>query len=688
MTAGGDIRQNVLKIVPDRPESPSRDVPLIGIAGQPNVGKSTIFNVLTGLDQHVGNWPGKTVERKEGKCHRDDISLDVVDLPGTYGLTSASEEERVTRDFILDERPDAVVMVADAAALERSLYLLTELLLLPAPVVVGLNMMDVAESEGLHIEPHVLQAALGMPVVPLVASKNQGVAELATAVEQLAAAPDDFHPSRPEMGESVRAVVSELRVLLEGHVAEPGRAEWAALKLLQGDAEITESARSMLPDAAWKRVTEVLRRNEGAVLDIAGARYEWIGRMVRAAVAAKPTMGQVGWTDRLDRVALHPVWGVLALLAAFGSVFWMTFSVAAPVQGWLDTAVIGGAQRWLSATLAGAPWWLTGLLCDGILGGAGVLVTFLPILIVFFAALGIMEDTGYLSRAGFVLDRFMHRLGLHGKSLLPLFLGFGCNVPAVLGSRVIESRGGRLLTILLAPFVPCSARLLVLAFIAPAFFGKGAALVSWGLVSLNIVVLAVVGVILNATLFRGERVALIMELPLYHRPSGRTIGLFVRNHTISFLRTAGTIILLVSIVLWALSALPGGRIEDSYLARAGRMLEPFGGTMGMDWRLLVALVSSFIAKENAIAALGVLYGSDAESAGLADVLAASVAPAAALAFLVITMLFIPCAATVASIRRETGSWAWTGFSVAMHLFIAFGAGILVYQIALWLGRGV
>ncbi len=683
---GSQIQPNDLPKLAADPAHPERTI-VVGLAGQPNVGKSTVFNLLTGLSQHVGNWPGKTVERKEGMLSRDGTRLRIVDLPGTYSLTANSEEERIARDFIVHEQPDVVVMIADASALERNLYLLAELLVLPAPVVLGLNMMDVAKAQGMHIEPHVLEAALGLPVIPLVATKNQGVSELIATAQQMAREPTSFKPSRPEIAEPHRNVLAQVRTLLGKHIPTPYRENWVALKLLEGDMEVTEKAQSWLPENNWSSIAVLLKEHEDAVLDIASGRYDWIARMVRAAVR-HPGLGQISLTDRLDRIAVHPLWGLLLLLAMFALIFWLTFTVAAPIQHWLDVAVVEQFQGWLAAALANAPPWLVDLLVHGVLGGAGIVVTFAPILIIFFTALAFLEDTGYLARAAYVMDRFMHLLGLHGKSFLPLFLGFGCNVPAVMGARVIDSQSGRLLTILLAPLVPCSARLLILALLTPVFFGKQAMVVSWCLVSLNMLVLAIVGSALSHTLFRGQHAAFIMELPLYHQPNLRTIGHFVWNNTWAFLRKAGTIILLVSIVVWALGHFPGPDVEQSYLARFGQSLTPIGQLMGMDWRMIVALLSSFIAKENAIATLGILYAAGEEGGGLTETMAAVVSPATALSFLVVTMLFIPCVATVAVMHQETRSWRWTLFGVLLLLLIALCVGVIVYQGAKWLGIGV
>jgi ferrous iron transport protein B len=312
------------------------------------------------------------------------------------------------------------------------------------------------------------------------------------------------------------------------------------------------------------------------------------------------------------------------------------------------------------------------------------MLTFLPILVIFFAVMGVLEDVGYMARGAFVMDGFMHLMGLHGKSFLPLFLGFGCNVPAVLGTRVIESRRARLVTILLAPLVPCTARMTVIAFLAPAFFGSAATLVSWGLILLALAVLALSGVLINRILFHSQRAAFIMELPLYHVPNWRTIGLLVWQRSIEFLQKAVTVILPVSVIVWALSVLPGNDIESSFLAQIGRWLAPVGDLMGFDWRLMVALLTSFIAKENSVATLGVLFGAG-EEAGLAATLAHTLTTPTALAFMTVQMLFVPCVATVAAVKQETDSWLWTAFSSAFLLVVSWIAGIGVYWLAVWGG---
>jgi ferrous iron transport protein B len=652
---------------------------LVALAGQPNVGKSTVFNALTGLDQHVGNWPGKTVERMEGQLECRGETYCVVDLPGTYSLTANSPEEVIAREFVIRERPDVVVALVDAASLERSLYLVAELLALPAKVIVALNMMDVAEGEGLHVEPEVLEAALGVPVVPMIATKRRGVQPLVDAIDRVARGEIPVNPKPPRIREDHRHVLDEIQAVIAGLVPEPYPEAWIALKLLEGDREVLRLMEAQLPDRRWDAVQELLRAHDDALVAVASGRYEWIGRMMRAAVT-RPKPGRIGRTERIDRWATHPVWGLGILGGVLALVFTLTYSVGVPLQEALGTYVLGGLGDLANSALAGAPAWLSSLVVDGVIGGAGFVATFLPVLAIFFAAMAVLEDVGYMARAAYVMDSFMHLIGLHGKSFLPLFLGFGCNVPAVLGARVIESRRSRLLTILLAPLVPCTARMAVVAFLAPAFFGAYAAVVSWGLILLTLVVLAVSGVVINRLVLKGRRSAFIMELPLYHVPNTRNILLSTWHRCVEFLKKAGTVILPVSIGVWVLSYLPGGEVETSYLAGLGRWIAPVGGIIGFDWRLIVALMTSFVASENSLASLGVLLGAEPGS-GLRSALAAQYSIPAGLAFMAVQMLFVPCLGTVAAIKQESGSWGWTLFSILHLSVVSLLAGAGLYWIA-------
>ncbi len=650
----------------------------IALAGQPNVGKSTVFNLLTGLNQHVGNWPGKTIEQKTGTCHFQEMAFDLVDLPGTYSLSANSPEELIAREYIIKEQPDVVVAIVNAAALERSLYLVSELLPLAVPVIVGLNMMDVAEQNGLKIETHVLEAALGVPVVPMVATKGQGVRQLLARVHDLTC-DGAYKPNLPDIRSDHKAILGQIEALIGGHVPPEYQKTWVALKILEGDPQITELMRSRLPDEVWSQVYDIIKQHEDACVAVASGRYEWIARMIRAAVV-RPRAGQITLTDRLDRWATHPLWGLLALSAILGVTFWLTYAVGWPLARLADQYILGTLADLTSDTLASAPAWLLSLFVDGIIGGVGTVLSFVPILLVFFAIMGTLEDVGYMARAAYIADPFMHRMGLHGKSFLPLFLGFGCNVPAVMGSRVIESRRARLLTILLVPLVPCSGRMAAVVFLAPALF-RAPTIVTWGLLTCNLIVLALFGLLLNRFALKGKREPFIMELPLYHLPNWQTIALGVWRRMLSFAQKAATVILIASLIIWALSWLPGGNIEASWLAGLGRMLQPIGSLMGLDWRMMVAILSGFVAKENVIATLSLLFGAGENGAGLNAALHGVLSPGAGLAFLVIHMLFIPCVGTVGAIRQETGSWRWTVLSIVLQLFVSLIVGAIAYQLA-------
>jgi ferrous iron transport protein B len=661
----------------------------MALAGQPNVGKSTVFNLLTGLNQHVGNWPGKTVEQRMGAFEPDGATVEIVDLPGTYCLTAGSPEELIARDYVIHERPDVVLVVINAASLERNLYLVAELLALPAPVVIGLNMIDVAAQEGFEIKPDVLAAAIGVPVIPMVARRAEGVHELIDAALRVARQGPAQEPSRPAIREDHREVLERLHTLIEGYVPEPYPARWAALKLLEGDQQVTgilrqtmSPERQTMPAERWAEVEATLKRHEDAVIAVASGRYEWIRRMTHAALV-RPRAGRITLTHRLDAYATHPFWGLVILAAVMAAIFGLTYSVGTPLQQLMATYLVGGAAEGATRLLAGAPRWLASLVVQGVIGGVGTMVTFVPILLIFFTVMGLLEDIGYMARAAYMMDRFMHVMGLHGKSFIPLFLGFGCNVPAIMGARIIDATRARLLTIMLAPLIPCTGRLAVLAILAPALFPQHTMLVSWGLTALPILVLAVTGAIVGRLATRSESAAFIMEMPLYHVPNWKTIGILVWTRIIAFLYKAGTVILLVSVIVWLFASLPQGDIETSYLARFGQLLAPIGAWMGLGWKPLVALLTSFVAKENSVATLGVLYGVGGDTIALFSALAASLPPASALAFLAAQMLFVPCVSTVATIRQETHSWLWTGVNIAFHVLVTLAGGIIAYQIGRW-----
>lgn len=654
---------------------------LVALAGQPNVGKSTVFNILTGLSQHVGNWPGKTVEKKEGIYASGETEIRIIDLPGTYSLTAFSEEERIARDFIIKETPDVIVLIANASALERSLYLLSELLLLGPPVIVGLNMMDVAEEQGVRIDVDSLKRSLGIPVVPMVATNNKGVKELVQEITSLSSGNLEYNPLVPDVFQDHRDVFLTLMEAVSDYVLHPYTVRWTVTKLMEGDPEVSTMMEQILPVDKQEKVGLLLRGHEDSLLAVVHGRYDWIEAIIRSSVS-RFKRGQVLLTDKIDHMLIRPVFGIPILLGVLATVFFLTYKVGSPIQGLLEW-LVNSFARWAEPFLSGAPRWISGIVIDGIIGGAGTVLTFLPILLIFFAFMAFLEDVGYMARAAFVMDRFMHTIGLHGKSFLPMFLGFGCNVPAVLGARIVESRRARLLTIFLAPFVPCTARLAVLILVATAVFRERAAFISWSLVTLNILALGLSGMLVSRLFLRVEPTPFIMELPLYHKPNPKTIGMVVWNRTKAFVKRAGTVILGFSILIWLMSNIPGGRIEDSVLGWIGRLIGPLGSPMGLDWKMIVALLSSFVAKENSVSTLGVLYGVGEE--GLRNVLPSVMSHASALSFLVILMLFIPCAATVVIMKQEMGSWKWFLFSVIFMLTISFGSGMVAYRLALLFG---
>lgn len=654
---------------------------LVALAGQPNVGKSTVFNVLTGLSQHVGNWPGKTVEKKEGVHQSDQYEMRMVDLPGTYSLSAFSEEERIARDFIIHEHPDGIILLVNASALERSLYLLSEILLLGPPVVVGVNMIDVAEAQGIYIDIENLQKSLNLSVIPMVATKNKGIQEVVTEVARLSEEKTGYSPKMPEVSPDHREIFSKLKELIEEHVPMPFTDIWIATKLMEGDPEITETMRGIMPVEKWNKVQLLLSKHEDALRAVVGGRYDWVEEVTRAAIS-RFRRGQVLMTDRIDHVLTRPVIGIPILFSILALLFLLTFKVGFPVQTLLASAV-GSLGQFVDVFLSNEPWWIRGLMVNGVIGGVGSVLTFTPILIIFFIAIAFLEDVGYMARAAFVMDKFMHIIGLHGKSFLPMCLGFGCNVPAVLGARIVESRRARLLTIFLAPFVPCTARLAALTFVAAAMFGSEAALVTWSLIVLNIVALGVTGIIISKLLLRDEPVPFIMELPLYHRPDLKTILFVVWARTTAFVKKAGSVILIFSVIIWVLSNVPGGEVEQSVLAWIGHLIEPIGVPLGLNWKMMVALLSSIAAKENSVATLGVLYGAGEQ--GLMGVLPGAVNHASALAFLVILMLFIPCVATVTVMKQEMNNWRWFTASFLFMLVISFLSGVAAYHAALALG---
>ncbi len=648
----------------------------VALTGQPNVGKSTVFNMLTGMNQHVGNWPGKTVEKKAGTFNYNENSYSVVDLPGAYSLTANSPEEAITRDFIIKERPDVVVAILNAAALERNLYLVSELLPLEAPVVVALNMMDVAKREGHQISPEALEKAMGVRVVPMVASKSKGLRELMQAINEVAHKGDNLSCDPPEIRHEYLTALKDITGRIDGQIPGHYPKDWIALKLLEGDGMVKEMMKENLGAARWGPVDGILCEHKDAMLGVAGDRYRWIENVSEKAVK-HPGKRQMSVTAGWDRFTTHPVWGIFIMLGILALGILFAKRIGLKVTWDFMDIYLPSVKTAASSWLTDAPPWLTSMVVDGLISGIGILLVFIVFLTMFYAILGFLEDVGYLSRIGFMMHRFMSKIGLHGKSCLPLCVGFACNIPGVIGTRVVETERARLMTILLTPFIPCIAQLTATVLLAPIFFGSAAPFVVIGLVLFNIVVLGLSGNLLNRVLPNRERLGFIMELPLYHWPNPRTIGIFVLQHMKHFVQKAGSVIVIATVLIWALSYFPHGNIETSILASIGQFLTPLGKLLGLNWQLMVALFASFVSKESTLISLGVLV----KDANFVSGMQAMLTPAAGLGFLVVHMLFIPCITTFAVIVSESGSWKWSLLCVGYLFTVAFGLGILAYQVA-------
>lgn len=662
---------------------------VVALEGNPNVGKSTLFNTLTGMRQHVGNWPGKTVEKKEGACKYKDKTLKVVDLPGTYSLTAYSIEEMVARDFVIHERPDVVVDIVDASNLERNLYLTLQTLELTDKVVIALNMADVADARGLEIDVQKLSETLGVPVVPTVADKRRGIDNLLSTLVDVAEGKIETRPCKLGFGRHIEGQIKEIEEVLKDVDLGGHPLRWFSIKLLENDSEAIEITKGLKDEQRIFEKVNAIRKTEihhDMEVEITDKRYEIIDKIMKDVLKKKRAPAEE-ITDKIDRVVTHKVFGLPILLGIFASIFLVTFNVSAPLMdafdgffGWLGELTVAGM------TSLNAPEWFTGLIVDGVIAGVGGVIVFLPLIAIFFLIFAFLEDWGYMARAAFVMDRIMHAIGLHGRTFLCLLMGYGCNIPGIMATRTLENRKDRLIAILINPLIPCGARLGVMTFLVAIFFrGNTAALVMLSLIVLSLALVVLMGLSLRRFVLPGEHPAFIMELPPYHKPTIRGLAIHTWERVGVFVKRAGTIIILISVVIWALSSFPSGvELSDTYVGQLGKLFEPLGNLMGFDWRLMVALIFGFAAKELTISTLAILYGFG-EEVPLKTALATAWTPLIAYTFLVVQMIYVPCLASVAIMKRETNSWKWTMFSVAYTLILAFIAGVIVYNVGLFMG---
>ncbi len=677
-------------------------VPKVALVGNPNSGKTTLFNALTGSNQYVGNWPGVTVEKIEGTVGVDGKDVTLVDLPGIYSLSPYSMEEIIARNFIVEERPDAVINIVDATNIERNLYLTVQLLELERPMVIALNFMDELRRNGDSIDCERLSAELGVPVVPITARTGKNIdrllrAAITQARDGFTVEPDDLYDDYThEMHHNVGALIHD-RAYAAGLPSH-----WSAIKLLEGDSLVEQALQ--LDARTAGQVAAFTAEYEGAYdlgdqeTLIADSRYRFIEGVVRHAVTKGASHSSQTLTDKIDAVLIHRVFAIPLFLLTIFCVFALTFGpLGSRLSDIVDLLINGYLAGWIDSLLAG--WgvarWLISLVVDGIIGGVGGVLTFLPQIALLFLFLSILEDSGYMARAAFIMDRLLRRFGLSGKAFIPMLMGFGCTVPALMGTRTVENEKDRRLTMMLIPFMSCSARLPVYALITAAFFPKTGGIVVFSLYVLGLLFAVLSGMAFKNTLFKGTPATFVLELPPYRMPTPKTCALHVWDRVRGFLVKAGTLILVMSVVLWLLQNFgPGFRMaedaSDSILAAIGGFIAPIFRPLGFGtWQAAVSLLTGLIAKEAVVSSMSLFYGFstlDGDAAVARALFSTFSTPAAAYSFLVFVLLYVPCVAAVATLRKEMNSLRWTLRSVVWQLLVAYGGAFAVYQVATLLGR--
>jgi ferrous iron transport protein B len=705
----------------------------IALAGNPNSGKTTIFNNITGTRQKVGNWPGVTVEKKEGSVTRGEYDLRVVDLPGTYSLTPYSIEEIVARNFILDEKPEVVIDIIDASNLERSLYLATQLREIDCKVIFALNMADVAETRGVKIDARKLSQLLEVPVVFTVGNKNKGIEELLDTTiayaESGAIAPQK---RRVKYNRDIEEAISSLQSLLDNALIQdrPYSPRWASVKLLENDKIIKERLEPVTGErhAEILEETERLRQhirdrlNEDPEIVMTDDRYGFIAGIVKE-VLTTAFRQRVDISRNIDMVLTNRFLGFPIFLFFIWAMFQLTFTLGEYPMVWIETGIdliSKGLDHLLPAGL------FKDLLLNGVIAGVGSVIVFLPNILILFFCIALFEDTGYMSRAAFLMDKIMHLIGLHGKSFIPMLMGFGCNVPAVMASRTLESEKDRILTILITPFMSCSAKLPVYVVLAGSFFGPRAGTVIFFLYLAGILMAVISGRIFRSTLLRGADAPFVMELPPYRAPMGKSLLIHMWDRSKIFLKKMGGVILVGSVVIWVLSTFPRtvdysrnyeGEIqtieaqmarhsndsmnplkkqairdikrkqrveqkEKSLIGILGRGIAPVFDPLGIDWRGGVALLTGFVAKEIVVSTMGVLHAVEGDEKGDAlpkALKAAGMTPLSAMSMMIFVLLYLPCIATITTIWRETNSIKWMLFSIFYSTAMAWVAAFVVYQ---------
>lgn len=671
----------------------------IGFIGNPNCGKTTLFNAYTGANLKVANWPGVTVEKVEGAIKSHNMDIRLVDLPGTYSLTSYTMEETVSRSFILSGDVDVIINVADAAALERSLYLTLQLLELGKPVILALNMMDIVEKRGMEIDLHRLPEMLGIPVVPVCARKRRGLDVLLHAAvhHKGATKPDCLIHNHKSSSNHVHNHHSEFAMVysdniedkidciipeLEKRYPDLVNYRWHAIKLLEKDKEITEKYPVDLPD--------VIDRSYES--DIINQKYDFISEIIDEVLIHKQRQDM--FTERVDKVLTSKIWGIPVFLGIMAVVFFLTFTVGDFIKGYFELGIdfISNAATTGLAAI-NADTWVTSLVVDGIIAGVGTIITFLPNILILFLCLALLEDSGYMARVAYVMEGVMSKLGLSGKAFIPMLLGFGCTVPAIMASRALENKRDRYKVMLVTPFMSCNARLTIYILFAEMFFGDNAMIVAYSMYLIGIVVAIIVSAVIHLIDRKKSENYLIIELPEYKMPDARTVGIYVWEKVKDYLGKAGSTIFIATIVIWLLLNFgPSGftqDMSDSFGAWVGKWLVPVFAPIGLGfWQIAVALIAGISAKEVVVSSCAVLFGivnasSDAGMAAFSSALQSiGFGELNAFCLMVFCLLYIPCAAALATIRKESNSWAWMGFTALFQLVVAWVVTFIVYQVGL------
>jgi len=717
----------------------------IALAGNPNCGKTTIFNNLTGARQKVGNWPGVTVEKKEGKLRHKGCDVKVVDLPGTYSLTPFSIEEITARDFILNGNPDIVVNIIDASNLERSLFLAIQILELGTPALFVLNMADVAEAKGIKINEEKLSQLMGLPVVFTVGNKNKGIENIvATAIKEI----DRFRKGKKKRdikySNEIETCISKVETqIVQNKINVDGLQRWNAIKILEDDKIVKQKFEDFSGPASKKifKTAEECRNRINQLFEdefeivLTDDRYGVIAGIVKETIT-NLAIKRIDMSRNIDLVLTDRFFGIPVFIFFIWAMFQLSFSLGAYPMEWIDmgvSALSGALDSILPASI------LKDLLLEGVLAGIGSVIIFLPNILILFFCIALFEDTGYMARAAFLMDRVMHTSGLHGKSFIPMLMGFGCSVPAIMATRTLESNKDRILTILMTPFMSCSARLPVYIVLAGCFFAEKAGSVIFGLYFTGIVIAVLSGRILRAVLFKGEEAPFIMELPPYRMPMLKSLLIHMWDRSKMFLKKMSGVILIGSIIVWALSTFPASnvysidydkqihtiksefssqmsfadakgvkelqiqlnseikeienkkeqeRVSNSYIGIIGKTLEPIFEPIGIGWQASVALVTGFVAKEVVVSTMGVLYGVGSGDGGTLEkaLKKSGMTALSALSMMVFVLLYVPCFATVLTIYKETSA-KWAGFNLIYTTMVAWAMSFLVYRTGMMFGLG-